>query len=228
MGEGKMIIDNKWVINYIKKYGYTIIIPKEATIIKQGAFDSQKIKNEFPEYTEGETKLKIEFEEGSQLETIESSAFCADIANTIVLPKNIKRIEEFAFNGYPISVQLEKDSTIEVCDNDFMFLEKKDIFVPVNLKKLELSSLIEHLDSITIPANSKLEDIEIVNGVDKITLSNGQELLSTNEKSIRILRLRKNKAMVLYLNEENDLRYEIMNVDDKTILYSRKCFYVSR
>ncbi len=68
------------------------------------------------------------------------------------------------------------------------------------MKKLKLSSTIEHLDSITIHTNSKIEDIQITNGVDKITLSNGQELLSTNEKSIGVLRLRENKAILLYLN----------------------------
>lgn len=211
-----MIIDNIWVMNYMKRYGNTIVIPKEATIIKRGAFNDQ--------FIDGNTQLQIEFEEGSQLEIIEPFAFSADITNTIVLPKNIKRIEKFAFHGWPISIQLDDDSSIEVCDNDFAFLGKRDVNVPANLKRLELSSLIEKLDSITIPTNSKLENMQIVSGVDKIILPNGQELLSTNEKSIRELRLRENKAMVLYFYGE-DFCYETMNMDDQTILYSRKYFF---
>jgi len=220
-----MIIDNKWVMEYIRRYGKTIIIPKEATIIKERAFDYQSLNDEYPENTEGNMQLQIEFEEGSQLEIIESFAFSAEIANIIIIHKNIKRIEQYAFYGFSISVQLEKDSQIEVCNNDFVFVGKREIEVPSNLKKLELSSLIEPLDSITIPANSKLEDIQITNGVAKINLSNGEELLSTNEKSIRVLRFRENKTMVLYLNGK-DLCYEVMDMDDQSTLYSRKslCF----
>ncbi len=120
-----MIIDSKWVMEYIKTNGNKIIIPQEATIIQNGAFNFQSIMLEYPEYADGNIKLQIEFEEGSNLETIETFAFTAEILNTIVLPKNIKRIEESAFYGFPISVQLEKDSQIEVCDNDTVFIGKK-------------------------------------------------------------------------------------------------------
>ena len=219
-----MIIDNTWVINYIKRYGNIIVIPREATIIKKQAFDYQKIEQECGE---GNIKLKIEFEEESQLETIESMAFFAEIVNTIVLPKNIKKIEEFAFYGFPISVQLDEDSSIEVCDNDFVFLGQKEVKVPTNLRKLEFSGIIEKLEKITIPTNSKLEDMIITNGVDKIILPNGQELLSTDEKSIRVLRLRENKVMVLYLKGE-ELYYEICNIDEQTILQSRKYVCITK
>lgn len=210
-----MIIDNFWVMNYIRAHGNTIVIPKEATIIKPGAFNSQDINENI--------QLQIEFEEDSQLEIIEPFAFCTEIANTIILPKNIKRIEEFAFFGFPISVQLSDDSSLEVCDNDFVFLGQSDVNVPQNLKRLELSDMIEHLDSITIPANSKLEDLQITNGTDKITLPNGQELSSTSEKSIRVLRLRENKAMILYLNGQ-DLHYEILDIDTKSHSITGKAF----
>lgn len=83
--------------------------------------------------------------------------------------------------------------------------------------------MIEHLDSITIPANSKLEDLQITNGTDKITLPNGQELSSTSEKSIRVLRLRENKAMILYLNGQ-DLHYEILDIDTKSHSITGKAF----
>ncbi len=214
-----MIIDSLWVMNYIKTHGNTIVIPKEATIIKQGAFNYQDINHN----TDENIQLQIEFEEDSQLETIEPFAFCTEIANTIILPKNIKKIEEFAFNGFPISVQLSDDSSLEVCDNDFVFSGQSNINIPQNLKRLELSDIIEHLDSITIPANSKLEDLQITNGTDKITLPNGQELSSTSEKSIRVLRLRENKAMILYLNGQ-DLHYEILDIDTKSHSITGKAF----
>lgn len=212
-----MIIDNTWVLNYIKKHGNTIIIPKETKIIKSNAFDLNE-----------DIMIRVEFEEGSQLETIESFAFRGvKIVNTIVLPKNIKRIEEYAFYGLPYSVCLDDYSSIEVCDSDFIFHGKRKVNVPPNLKKLELSGLIERLESITIPADSKLEDMQITYGVDKVILPNSQELLSTNEKLICALRLRENKIMVLYYKGEG-LYYEIMNIKDQTILYSRNCSFISK
>lgn len=224
-----MEIDSKWVMDYIREYGNVIIIPKEATIIKKGAFDFQAIGEEYPEYEDGSKCLEIKFEEGSKLEIIESSAFWGiTIANTIILPPSIKKIEEFAFWGCPYSVRLEDSQSLEECGDGIIFGGQKNIDVPLNIKELKLlSDLVGHLDSIRIPEGFKLEYIEIPAGVDRIILPNNQELVSTSEKSIRCFRKRNNKVIILF-KEEDELSYEIVDIENKKILHTRKILCISK
>ena len=208
-----MEIDSNWVVNYIKKNGFRIIIPKEATVIKRGAIDSLIIQRELPEYDEEtlEKEGTIEFEQGSMLERIESFAFSGIGAQKdIVIPKSVKVIEDYAFYGAQYTVTFEDESTIESCGSDIFFLNTKHVTVPPKLKELHLSDIVEHLDTLTIPAESKLERIDIVSGVSKVVLQNGTELVEASDESIISIRLLEDKIMVIF-NKDEKYYFRIMD-----------------
>ena len=218
-----MEIDSNWVVNYIKKNGINIIIPKEATVIKSGAIDCRAIQYECPELDEKTLDdVTIEFEQGSILEKIETYAFWGiGEKKDIVIPKSVKIVEDHAFYGVPYTVKLEDVSTIEICGSDFFFLNTKHVTVPPKLKKLYLSSIVEPLDTLTIPADSKLERIDIENGSNKVILQNGTELVAKDNESIISIRLLDNKIMVTKKRGEN-YYYEIIDIEiQKTLQIGR-------
>ena len=217
-----MEIDSNWIVDYIKKNGLRIIIPKEATVIKGEAIDSKTINNIFPEFDEEtlEKKVTIEFEQGSMLEKIESFAFRGmGAGKDIVIPKSVKIIEDHAFYGIPYAVKFEDDSTVEICGSDFLFLNTKFITVPPKLKKLYLSRIVEPLDTIVIPAESKLERIDIESGANKAILQNGTELVAKDDESIIGIRLFDNKVMVILRKGEN-YDFKIMDIETQKTLQS--------
>ena len=221
-----MEIDSKWIVDYIKKKGLRIIIPKEATVIKSEALDSSIIHYECPEYDEDtlEEKVTVEFEQGSALEKIEPFAFRGvGAGKDIEIPKSVKTIGDCAFYGAPYSVHLEDDSTIEICESDFFFLNTKNVTVPPKLKKLYLSGLVEPLDTLTIPAESKLESIVIESGTNKVILQNGTELVAEDDESIRSVRLLENKIMVIFNKNEN-YYYKIMDLETQKTLKSGQVY----
>lgn len=198
-----MEIDKNWVNEYIKTHGNIIIIPKEATIIKQDAFDSANIdENE---------KIEVYFEEGSNIERIESMAFCFPISNRIIIPRNIKQIDCFAFHGFPIDVSIEDGSDIDICESDVPFIGLKTIKVPHRLKKLKLTYLLGHVDSIKIPSDSALENLKVTCDVDTITLASGRKLESSNEKKFTEIRLHNKKTVLIYEGKEKSYFYEVIN-----------------
>ena len=105
-----MEIDSEWIVDYIKKKGLRIIIPKEATVIKSEALDSSIIHYECPEYDEDtlEEKVTVEFEQGSALEKIEPFAFRGvGAGKDIEIPKSVKTIGDCAFYGQGMTRDIE-------------------------------------------------------------------------------------------------------------------------
>ena len=213
-----MEIDQEWVNNYIKKYGNRVIIPKEATVIKSGAFNSDNIdENE---------KIEVYFEEGSNIERIERSAFVFPISNKIIIPRNIKQIDNFAFYGFPIDVCIEDGSDINICESDFPFRGLRNIVVPHKLKKISLKNT-GHIDSIKIPSDSELEELQVSCDVDTIILPSNKELLSSDEKRILGIRLHNKKAAVFYKNAGDFYSYEIIDINSGEKLSDGNYYYAS-
>lgn len=197
-----MEIDEKWVDEYIKKHGNRIIIPKEATIIKRNAFDIN--------HTDENKKFEVYFENESKLEKIESFAFYYfPICNKLIIPRNIKQIDAWALLGLPMDVRIESGSDIEICESDWIFMGKKNIEVPPRLKKLRLTDILEHVDSIKIPSDSVLEDLQVTCKADRIILPSGLKLELSEEKRPFALRLHNKKATFLYKGKF----YEIINAN---------------
>lgn len=92
-----MIITREWVKEYFKTQGTKFIIPKEVTKIEEDAF-SDVFGDYGSENLAGDIEIEVIFEKDSQLEEIGAGAFrgCT-ITNKVTLPKNIKRIGDFAF-----------------------------------------------------------------------------------------------------------------------------------
>lgn len=212
-----MIIDSEWVINCINQTGNTVIIPKEATIIKNGAFDTCTLQYYCTNYSE-EQNLNISFESGCRLDSIETTAFSAggNASITINLPQDVTRIERLAFIG-DCKVQLPENFKIEMCEDDSVFSHYKNINIPQNLKFLYLDNSCESSVTIVIPDNAQLQAIQTYDEIDTVVLPNGQKLSSTEDKPIKGIRLCNNTIMILYKND-----YEIRNKDDLEILYNRK------
>ena len=216
-----MIINDEWVKDYINRNGTKIVIPKECICIKTGSFNdlSNTVSKQLQD------GIELFFEEGSQLEKIEQFAFNVNILNVVQLPPSIKILEQYAFAGYPYSIDLPEESSIQICDCDFVFFNKKNVTLPKNPEQIIMFELI-HLSSVTIPPDSKLTNFIIVNGADKITLPNSFDLISTNSKRYRSVRLNGNNAIILYTNLDSSVGFEIMDLTTNSITYSGKtCRY---
>ena len=154
-------------------------------------------------------------------------AFLFPVCNRIIIPKSIKQIDSFAFYGFPIDVRIEDGSDINICESDFPFIGLKNIEVPHRLKKLELSDILGHIDSIKIPSDSALEELVVKCNVDTITLPSGKELESSNEKRILGIRLHNKKAAIFYIDKENLFFYEIIDANSSEKLSSGNYYYSS-
>ena len=93
-----MIITSNWVIDYIKKHGTDIIIPKEAIKIEQGAFDSFTLNGQFGENYCDQVMFTLNFEANSKLIEIESGSFSGvNISNEILIPNTVEKMGQLSF-----------------------------------------------------------------------------------------------------------------------------------
>lgn len=207
-----MIIDEEWVKSYIKKKGTKIVIPKEAKVIKKGAFlcALNSIKNNPYE----EIAIEVEFEENSNLEEIEDQAFnCCNIINQVLIPKNVRKIGEYVFYGYPINVKVEENSELEVCETDMCFYQEESIKVPKKLKKLHIPRYA-NTKKIVVPQKCVFEVIEINNKkVQKIVLPE-EKIEFNNKEYIVEFRQKKDKYVLITKDYQN---YKYRFLDKKTL-----------
>jgi len=123
----------------------SIVIPNTITIINDDAFRLTNL-------------VKVEFENGSRLHTIGSSAFMSTIhMKRIKIPRSVTLIKRTAFYGAGVEdFQFEKDSqlhTIGIRAFKVMFFLKK-IKIPKSVKLIESEAF----------SQSRIEEVEFENG----------------------------------------------------------------
>lgn len=205
-----MNIDSKWVIDYIKKNGTKIIIPKEAIAIKEGAFDSKRLNDLFGDYFSYETNFEIYFEEGSALEKIEKDSFMGiNVTNEILIPRAVEKIEDRAFQYGNYELNFEEDSNLKEfgMDNSVSFPE--EIKLPKEIKKFSTNS--SKTEKIIIPADSQIETIECLESIASIVLPNGE--IKKGEKTLlgKLIKKGDDWKIRYYNGGVNGLSYAILD-----------------
>ena len=113
-----MIITKEWVLEYLKTKGTKFIIPRDAIKIEEAAFSDI-----FGYGSERQDEpIEIIFENDSDLQEIEKSAFrMCNISNTVIVPRNVRKIGDMAFFAceqgavLQAGTKLEKRRTIYMC-----------------------------------------------------------------------------------------------------------------
>ena len=151
-----MTINSEWVIEYIKKHGTDIIIPKDAKTIEQGAFDNFILDNEFGEGYSENTFFTLKFENGSELSKIESGAFSAvNISNEIIIPDSVEIMGQLAFYSAIYNIRFGKNS---------------------RLKDIGLSNCMSFPNKMIIPSKIKTIIISKLNGIKELIISEESEI----------------------------------------------------
>ena len=105
----------------------SIKIPKKVYYIGESAFENTVINS-------------VEFDEGSELKTIDKSAFkgCNNL-KSIVIPASVTTIGAYAFSGCTnlTSVTFEEGSKLETLDTSFYDSGITEFTIPKNVKKIE-------------------------------------------------------------------------------------------
>lgn len=202
-----MIIDKKWIKEYIRKNGRKIIIPKNARKID---LDWGEIQQDL----EDDAEIELYFEQDSQLEEISNSAFFGcNIINKVTLPDRLKKIGDMAFYGYPVRINLSEKSEVEICRNNVIYNGEEEIRLPEKLKRIKIQN--DTIRKVNIPKNSSVEIVRVEGIVKEIKFDDDYIIVADENESIYQFENTENRYNIITINSENG-KIVYVSFDKKT------------
>ena len=205
-----MTINSEWVIEYIKKHGTDIIIPKDVEIIEQGAFDNLILDNEFGEGYSENTFLTLKFDNGSKLSKIESGAFSAiNISNEIIIPDSVEIMGQLAFYSAIYNIRFGKNSRLKDIGLSNCMSFPNKMIIPSKIKTITIGEF-NGIKELIISEESEIENVQIDRDGVYIILPSGIILKSSEEKHLKRIAKCGNNWKIFY-KKGDDYLFEIID-----------------
>lgn len=209
-----MIITSNWVIDYIKKHGTDIIIPKEAIKIEQGAFDYFTLNGQFGENYCDQVMFTLNFEANSKLIEIESGSFSGvNISNEILIPNTVEKMGQLSFYSSVYNVNFGNNSRIENIGISDCMSFPSEMVIPSKIKDITIGEF-NKVNKLVIEDSSKIENITIIKDDISITLPNNLTLKSDNNVTIKRIAKCGNNWKIFY-KKDNNYFFELLDGKSK-------------